>query len=196
MAAREADEAAAVESLEIADEVLVQRIIEGKTNEFDVLYERYFKRIHRFVSRRMANAADVEETVQEVFINVLRSLESFRGEAPFAAWVFGLTRRTIANRYKRKRAETIPLPTDEQEAALGLGEDVPGEADPLASYERNERLKQLQRGAERLSNDQWELFRLHHLEHRSIEDIASQTHKTRDAVKSHLYRARKLLLAP
>ncbi len=142
----------------------------------------------------MGNAADVDETVQEVFINIFGSLESFRGEASFAAWVFGLTRRTIANRYRRKRAETVPLPTDDYEAALGLSDGVPREGDPLAAYERTERLGRLQRGAERLSNDQWELFRLHHLEHRSIEDIAAATRKSRDAVKSQLYRARKLLL--
>jgi RNA polymerase sigma-70 factor (ECF subfamily) len=190
MAAPEADA-----GLEITDETLVEEIIQGRTENFGILYERYFKRIHRFVSRRMANTADVDETVQEVFINVLGSLESFRGEAPFAAWVFGLTRRTIANRYKRKRAETVPLPSDESDAGLGFSEAIPSENDPYASYERNERLYRIQRGAERLSSDQWELFRLHHLEHRSIEDIASATHKSRDAVKSHLYRARKLLLA-
>ena len=180
---------------EISDEILVEGIIKGQGENFDLLYERYFRRIHRFVSRRMANAADVDETVQEVFISVFGSLESFRGEAPFAAWVFGLTRRTIANRYRRKRADTVPLPTDDQEAVLDLADGVPNEADPLAAYERNERLGQLQRGADRLSDDQWELFRLHHLEHRSIEDIATRTRKSRDAVKSHLYRARKLLLA-
>ena len=45
------------------------------------------------------NPADVEETTQEVFINLLSSLHSFRGEGTFAAWVFGITRRVIANRF-------------------------------------------------------------------------------------------------
>jgi DNA-directed RNA polymerase specialized sigma24 family protein len=39
------------------------------------------------------------------------------------------------------------------------------------------------------------LFRLRHFENRSIEEIAQQLAKTEDAVKSHLYRARKVLLA-
>ena len=53
----------------------------------------------------------------------------------------------------------------------------------------------LQRGVQDLSSDQWELFRLRHLENRSIEEIAQQLAKSEDAVKSHLYRARKVLLA-
>ncbi len=180
---------------EPTDEVLVKSVIAGQRDAFDILYERYFKRVHRFVGRRMANPADVDETVQEVFINVFNSLEGFRGEAPFAAWVFGLTRRTIANRYKRKRAETVPLGQDELEGGLELADEELGDANPLAAYERNERLERLHQAAQRLSRDQWELFRLHHLEHRSIEEIALKTDRSRDAVKSHLYRARQALLA-
>ena len=82
----------------------------GDCAAFDALYRRYFTRIYRFLDRRLNNRADVEETVQEVFINLFSSLDGFRGEAPFAAWVFGLTRRTLANRFKRKRAATVPLP--------------------------------------------------------------------------------------
>jgi DNA-directed RNA polymerase specialized sigma24 family protein len=48
---------------------------------------------------------------------------------------------------------------------------------------------------ERLSPEQRQLVELHHLQHHSIEDIARDLHKTEDAVKSNLYRARKLLLA-
>jgi RNA polymerase sigma-70 factor (ECF subfamily) len=177
------------------DEALVDRVRGGDCAAFDELYRRYFTRIYRFLDRRLSNRADVEETVQEVFINLFSSLDGFRGEAPFAAWVFGLTRRTLANRFKRKRATTVPLPTDDAELAHEAGAEASRDADPHLAYEFNERLERLQRGLEDLSNDQWELFRLRHLENRSIEEIAQQLAKSEDAVKSHLYRARKVLLA-
>jgi RNA polymerase sigma-70 factor (ECF subfamily) len=178
-----------------ADEVLVEQVCDGDGAAFDALYRRYFPRIYRFLDRRLSNRADVEETVQEVFINVLSSLDGFRGEAPFAAWVFGLTRRTLANRFKRKRAATVPLAADEDDLLEGNGAFAGRDADPHLAYEFNERLERLQRGVDGLSSDQWELFRLRHLENRSIEEIAQQLAKSEDAVKSHLYRARKLLLA-
>ena len=174
------------------DEALVERVRGGDCAAFDALYRRYFARIYRFLDRRLSNRADVEETVQEVFINLFSSLDGFRGEAPFAAWVFGLTRRTLANRFKRKRAVTVPLPEDDAELA---DESRAARADPHLAYEFNERLGRLQRGVDDLSKDQWELFRLRHLENRSIEEIAQQLAKSEDAVKSHLYRARKVLLA-
>jgi RNA polymerase sigma-70 factor (ECF subfamily) len=178
----------------LSEPELIERVVQGDVEAFDTLYERYFPRVVRFVRKRVSNQADAEETVQEVFINVFSSLHSYRGDAPLAAWVFGLTRRTLANRYKRRRAETVPLPGDEQYQALDLARTAT-DGDPHAAYEYGERLGRLQDAADRLSSDQWQLFKLHHLENRSIEEIAGTVRKSEDAVKSHLYRARKLLLA-
>jgi len=177
----------------LSDESLVEQVRSGDCSAFDALYRRYFSRIYRFLDRRLSNRADVEETVQEVFINLFSSLDGFRGEAPFAAWVFGLTRRTLANRFKRRRAATVPLPSDDTELAEASAAN--GDEDPHLAYELSERLERLQRGVRELSSDQWELFRMRHLENRSIEEIAQQLAKSEDAVKSHLYRARKVLLA-
>jgi RNA polymerase sigma factor (sigma-70 family) len=70
------------------------------------------------------------------------------------------------------------------------------EPTPLEHYECGERLGRIESAAEHeLSSEQRQLFELHHLRHRSIHDIAQQLRKTEDAVKSNLYRARKLLLA-
>lgn len=174
------------------DEQLVARVVEGDRAPFELLYARYFTRVYRFVDRRVSNRADTEEIVQEVFFNLFSSLHSFRGEAPFAAWVFGLTRRTIASRFKRKRHEMVPLPEDEH--FLGIAGQ--SGSSPHADYECAERLDQLSATARHdLSDEQWQLFRMHHLEDRSIQEIAGIVAKTEDAVKSHLYRARRTLLA-
>ena len=179
----------------LGDESLVAQVRQGDRSAFDQLYERYFPRVYRFVDRRLSNRADVEETVQEVFFSLFSSVASFRGDAPFAAWVFGVTRRTLASRFKKRRHETVPLGDDELEGLDVLG-SVQRAPDPHALYEYNERLSRLDSAVERdLSPEQWELFQLHHLENRSIQDIARETHKSEDAVKSHLYRARRLLLA-
>src|SRR5215831_1427340 len=177
----------------IADEVLVERVRVGDQLAFRDLYERYFARVYHFVARRLRNRADTEETVQEVFVNVFASIDSFRGEAPFGAWVFGLTRRTVAGRFKKRMPNLVPLGDDETENGF---HSVAREADPHEAYEYTERLARLEEAVEsELSEEQRQLFELHHLEHRSIQEIASLLCKSEDAVKSHLYRARKVLLA-
>ena len=179
------------------DEELCTRVRDGDLDAFELLYERYIRRVYAFVHKRLRNRLDSEETVQEVFINVFSSIDSFRGEAPFAAWVLGVTRRTIASRFKRKHPPTVPLEGEEVCDTVDLMVPLLSrEASPHEAYEYQERVERLSQAAdEDLSAAQRELFELHHLKHKSISEIASTLRKSEDAVKSNLYRARKLLLA-
>jgi RNA polymerase sigma factor (sigma-70 family) len=132
-----------------------------------------------------------------VFINIFSSIGSFRGEAPFAAWVLGLTRRTIANRFKKKRHATVPLMSHEELETIDL--TIPTlrrEPTPYDHYECGERIAQLESMAARhLTTEQRQLFEMHHLQHQPIHEIARELDKTEDSVKSNLYRARRVLLA-
>jgi RNA polymerase sigma-70 factor (ECF subfamily) len=189
-----------VESSPVAapcDDELIARVREGDEAAFEILYARYLPRIYSFVSRRVANRADSEEIVQEVFINIFSSIGSFRGEAPFVAWVLGLTRRTIANRYKKKRHVTVPLAThDEPETTDLTIPNLRREPTPYDHYECGERISQLEAiAADKLTREQWQLFEMHHLRHRPIQEIARDLKKSEDSIKSNLYRARRLLLA-
>ncbi|HME72336.1 MAG TPA: sigma-70 family RNA polymerase sigma factor [Myxococcota bacterium] len=178
------------------DERLVERVLGGDKTAFESLYSRYFNRIFHYLEKRLRNRADTEETVQEVFFNVFSSIDSYRGEAPFVAWVFGLTRRTLARRFKKKRHATVPLGEDELEGVDLLLSSIRREPDPLEAYEATERLARMTAAVtQELSSEQWNLFRLHHLQNKPIQEIARDLDKSVDAVKSNLYRARKLLLA-
>ena len=183
--------------VELTDETLVERIRAGDKAAFDRLYDRFYKRVYLFVDKRLRNRADTEETVQEVFINVFSSIDGFRGDAPFAAWVFGVTRRTLAGRFKRKRHPTVPLLEEESESAGGQGACGTSPApSPLEVVECEELLTQIEgKFATRLTPEQRDLFRMHHLEDRPISEIALALAKSENAVKSNLYRARKVLLA-
>jgi RNA polymerase sigma-70 factor (ECF subfamily) len=182
--------------VQASDERLIKRILAGDDQAaFNDLYQRYFGRVYAFARRRIQNRADVEETVQEVFINVFSSLDSYRREAPFAAWVLGVSRRTVASRFKRKRHPTVSLEGHEEPQG-SVHPQVHREPTPLEHYECGERVAHLDRVArEDLTPEQRRLFELHHLRHRPIQEIANTLRKSEDAVKSNLYRARKLLLA-
>lgn len=193
----EADVLERVEAEAAADAALVERILAGDEDAFEVLYARYLPRVAGFVRRRLRNPADTEEAVQDVFVATFSSLASFRGDAPFASWVLGIARRTVANRFKRKQHPTVPLEQEEPETVDLLVPLLHRSATPHEQYECSERLARLEEVTrQQLSREQQRLFELHHLQHWSITDIAGALRKSEDAVKSNLYRARKLLLAP
>ncbi|MEE2679139.1 MAG: sigma-70 family RNA polymerase sigma factor [Myxococcota bacterium] len=184
------------EAAQPTDDVLIQRVKAGEREAFDLLYARYFPRVYSYVARRISNRADTEETVQEVFLSVFSSLDSFRAEGSLAAWVLGVARFTVANRYKKRRHTTVPLEETQEAEALPVSALGSREATPLEHLEGTERIERLSAAArDDLSSEQRELFVMHHLRHTSIHDIAHTLRKSEDAVKSNLYRARKLLLA-
>jgi len=179
-----------------SDSDLIDLVLAGDRDSFEVLYDRYFPRVFAFLHRRLNNRADTEETVQEVFINVFSGLATFRGESPFGAWVLGVSRRTLANRFKKKRHATVSYDsTDALESVDTNNPVVPRSVTPLEDYECAERLAQLDATANQsLSPEQLQLFELHHIRHQTIHQIARDLNKSEDAIKSNLYRARKLLL--
>jgi RNA polymerase sigma-70 factor (ECF subfamily) len=190
--------AAQLERVEtVADEELIERASRGERAAFEALYERYFPRVYAFVARRIDNRADAEDTVQEVFFGVFSGLASFRGEGPFAAWVLGIARRTVAGRFKKRQHATVPLEDAVEAQTLELlVPTIRREPTPLEHYECEERLARLEAAvASALSEEQRNLFALHHLEHLPIHEIAVRLAKSEDAVKSNLYRARRLLLS-
>ncbi len=97
------------------------------------------------------------------------------------------------SREQRKRHPTVPLFEDEQEGELSHLTSGPT---PLEAYECSERLSRMdQVVSDKLTAEQWNLFRLHHMEDQSISQIADHVSKSEDAIKSNLYRTRKILLA-
>ncbi|MGE4650772.1 MAG: sigma-70 family RNA polymerase sigma factor [Myxococcota bacterium] len=179
-----------------SDEELVARVLVEEREAFDALYDRYMKRVYGFVYKRLGNRSDTEELVQEVFLSVFASLSSFRGESSFASWVLGIARRTVANRFKKPRAVTVPLGVEDEVGALESSTAEPPMT-PLEHYEYLERIAQLDQNVQQsLNRNQQRLFRLHHIEHRSIAEIADELGKTQNSIKSNLYRTRKLLLNP
>lgn len=175
---------------------LLDRILAGDRDAFERIYERYLPRVFGFVHKRLGNRADTEETVQEVFIHVFSCLGSYRKESHFSAWVLGIARRTVANRFKRKRHPTVPLDVEEPESADFAPELQGSVPTPLESYECRERVERLEAAAAcELTSEQRLLFEMHHLRHQPITDIAVLLDKSEDAIKSNLYRARRVLLA-
>ena len=174
-----------------ADLDFVAQLRAGEREAFDLFYEAFFPRVYGFVQKKLADRADSEEVVQEVFLNIFLSIDSYRGEAPLAAWVFGVTRRTIARRFRKKRAVTVPLSDEEN-----LGERLPdpAAATPLEHYEAEERLIAIQSVVhDDLSAEQWQIFSRHHLDGDSVTAIATSLGKTEDSIKSNLYRTRRAL---
>jgi len=99
----------------VSDEHLVQQIVQGDLLAFESLYNRHIRSVYRRV-RFAVPEVDVEDVTQEIFLAVIGSLSTFRGEAQFTTWLYTLTNRKVAEYYRKRYRKKETLQVDLIEA--------------------------------------------------------------------------------
>jgi RNA polymerase sigma-70 factor (ECF subfamily) len=180
-----------MERKEPSDQELVARIVEGSEDDFNILYNRYFKKVYNFTYQKLRDHGDTEELVQEIFYCVFTSLKGFEGRSTLLSWIYGITKNNINNYFRRNRQPQIYL---EEMESTGLRTVRATSAyGPDFHFEMKEAVNTFDRALSTLSESQYQMFMMRHLEDLSIDEIASRTRKSKDSVKSNLYRIKKLL---
>ena len=175
-----------------SDAQLIEGIRQASQADFAVLYERYFPRIYSFAHGRLRNHADTEEVVQETFTAVFRSIDAYRGQSSLLSWIYGIAKNTVNNHIRRSRAHDQRVERAESElvrSAHSIDACTPEEHLSLRRYQDAIR--------DRLSDvAEWhhEVFILRHVENLPIGEIARRVSRSNDAVRSSLYRIKRLLV--
>ncbi len=170
------------------DGELVEAILGGSREHFDLLYRSYFPRVYRFALKRLGDPGEAEDVAQEVFMTVFRALSSFQGNSTLLVWIFGVTRNTVNRRFRRRRPRLVGLDD-------GVGEVAGEEAPPDRAADARRILDRCEQVIEKeLTPLQRRIFHLKHLRRQSIRNIAEGLGKSEDAVKANLYRMRRALL--
>ncbi len=171
-----------------SDRELVEAILAGSREHFDLLYTSYFPRVYRFALKRLRDPAEAEDVTQEVFLTLLDALASYQGQSSLLVWIFGITRNKVNRRFRRPRPRLEPL---EEGSAL----DVAGREAPTDETVEARRI--LGRCEQIIEEDltplQRRIFHLKHLRRLPIRAIALALGKSEDAVKANLYRMRKAI---
>ena len=84
---------------EMSDRALVSALAEGDQAALGALYDRYYADVFRFVTR-MARHADIEDLVQNTFLEAFRSARRFRNESMVKTWLFGIAANLVRNLFR------------------------------------------------------------------------------------------------
>ena len=176
---------------ELTDGELIDLIKQGSEEHFNILYNRYFKKVYNFTYQKLRDHAEAEELVQEIFYCVFTSLKSFEGRSTLLSWIYGIMKNNINNYFRRSKPPQVLFEEIESSgfrtvrATTAYGPDF--------QYEMKEAATSFDRALSSLTDSQYEMFTMRHLENLSIDEIASRTKRSKDSVKSNLYRIKKLL---
>lgn len=161
------------------DSDVVARARDGDLGAFDQLVERHSAAAYRVALRMLGDPGDAQDAVQDAFVEVWRSLGSFRGDSAFTTWLY----RIVVNRclrVLRRRRPSEPLPEIVVSTAPG----------PERAAVARSQVAHLLGALDRLTPEQRAVFVLRELEGLTYEQIGLALGVTVAAVKSRLHRAR------
>ncbi len=171
-----------------SDQELVEHILAGSREHFDLLYETYLPRVYRFALKRLRDTGEAEDVAQDVFLTLLSALPSYQGQSSLLVWIFGITRNKVNRRFRKPRARLEPLEP---------GGTLDVEGNEASTDEIVEARRMLKRCETIIENEftalQRRIFHLKHLRRQPIRAIARALGKSEDAIKANLYRMRRAI---
>lgn len=173
---------------ELDDTYYIQRTLDGDTEYFSRLVNRYSRPIYLLVFRIVRRKEDAEELTQDIFLKTFRMLSSFKGDCRFSTWLYRVAYNTAISATRKKKYEFLYI----EEQTIGNVKDENVET-ILEDADNEELLKKMEKAVDLLPPDEKALISLFYTEEHSVEEIATITGLTVSNVKVKLHRIRKKL---
>ena len=180
----------------MTDEQRLKAIRAGDEKAFLELYREHHPAIHRFALRMSGDEALAEDVVQEVFLTLIRVVETEFYDArrgTLAGYLFGIARNLLRRRLQA-RGRWIPLGADDESEGRGWPEMASEATDPLLDLTRREMVDVIRQAVLALPDHYREAIVLCDLLEMSYQQAAGILDCSLGTVRSRLHRGRLLLL--
>lgn len=135
-------------------------------------------RLRNFIRRRVADATEAEDILQDVFYELVEAYRMMKPVEQVTAWMFRVARNRIIDLFRRKTREAARMEPANQEDGepQSLEELLPSlDGGPDSAYVRKMLLEELEDALEELPEEQREAFVGHELMGYSFKEMAEQT---------------------
>lgn len=167
---------------------LVQRAQRGDEQAFASLFELHKKRVYSVCLLMTKDVAEAEDLTQEAFLQVFRTIGTFRGEAAFSTWLYRIAVNTVLMKLRRQKSRAVlslnePVSAESPSLSHDIGKKDPrltGAIDRIA----------LLRAIDELPEGCRTVFALHEIEGYQHHEIARLLHCSIGNSKSQLHKAK------
>ncbi|OXA94344.1 RNA polymerase sigma factor [Flavobacterium hercynium] len=172
----------------ISDQEYIDKILQGDTNAFAVLVNRYKDMIFTLSLKMVKNREEAQEVAQDTFVKAYSSLRQFKGDSKFSTWIYRVAYNTCLDRIKKNKKEDLNISIDEFSS-----HHIKTMNNALSALEDKERKQTIQNCLNLLPNEENYLLTLFYFEEQSLEEIGKIMNITSNNVKIKLFRSRQKL---
>lgn len=171
-----------------AERSLIERAQQGDEEAFATLFQSHKKRVYSVCLQMTRDVADAEDLTQDAFMQVFRSLNSFRGDSAFSTWLHRIAVNTVLMKLRRRKSPpAVSLDQNLMEDSFSL-KNIIGKVDPSLSG-AVDRIA-LRRAIEELPQGCRQIFDLHEVKGYQHHEIAELLQCSIGNSKSQLHKAK------
>ncbi|MBI2624688.1 RNA polymerase sigma factor [Candidatus Parcubacteria bacterium] len=173
-----------------SDGEAVAAVLTGNTDAFATLVERYQPRLYSYLFRFVRHREECEDLVEETFVAAFRKLGTCRTPDRFSSWLFAIAHNFGINRWRKtNRARRFETELDD-----AVRNTVPDESlDPHELSVKRDETKRVELALQQVPDKYRAVLLLYYYESLSYREISDALGISLDLVKTHLFRAKKIL---
>ena len=177
---------------ELTDEAIVGRVRDGDVGLYEILVRRHNQRLYRTIRAILRDDRDVEDVMQQAYVDAFTHLDQFRGAARFSTWLtrIAVNRAIRSGRGARRGLDRGPATSD---AELAIEHTPATSIDPEHAMYGRELKVVLESLIEQLPEPFRVVFVMREVEGLSTMETAACLEINEDTVKTRLHRAKRLL---
>jgi len=169
------------------DLALAQRAAEGDRAAQRELFHNLKNPVHHTLFRILGANRDIEDLIQDAFLEIFRALPSFRGDSSLARWAQTIATRTAYLAIERRKPPAVDLDLVEDEI-------VDRDPDAHRVAQARQAARRLYAALDRIDAKQRIAFALAVIDGLSLAEVAQLTEASLVAVKTRVWRARRDLM--
>ena len=174
---------------------LIENLKKGDINSFRILVNEHQRKVLNTCYRFLNNKEDAEDLTQEVFLEVYKSISSFRGESKISTWIYriAVTKSLdfIRKKKRKKRFTILKRVFSDDNIKSGIPDKT--NLNPVKKVEEQDRIRILNEALESLPQNQRAAFTLSKYDEMSYKEIAEILNTTIPSVESLIHRAKNKL---
>lgn len=169
------------EMLKALDMAAISKTQKGHPEAFGELYDRYQKRIYRYIFKRISHPEEAEDLTSQVFLNALTYIKGYQFmDRPFVVWLLKIAHNLLVDRYRAKKgSKTL------DEVIISSDHNT----DPEFLAERNIDYVLVREAIGKLTEDQQLVVKGRFLKGMGYSEIASILNKSEGSIRIMLHRS-------